>query len=65
MPPGREKRQVMSDQPALDGRMVKVSAPVKARLTELRDARAVQLDRRVTFSEVIEQLLADAAGRPL
>jgi hypothetical protein len=41
---------------------VRVSGAVKARLTALQTERRRELGRAVTYSEVIEQLLADQWG---
>lgn len=45
-----------------DGEIIRVSRPVKARLIQLQVERAHELGRYITFSEVIEQLLADQWG---
>jgi hypothetical protein len=45
-----------------EGEVIRVSGPVKRRLKELQAERRQELDRVVTFSEVIEQLLADQWG---
>jgi hypothetical protein len=45
-----------------DGEIIRVSKPVKARLITLQVERAKELGRYITFSEVIEQLLADQWG---
>jgi hypothetical protein len=45
-----------------EGDIVRVSGAVKARLTALQTERRRELGRAVTYSEVIEQLLADQWG---
>jgi hypothetical protein len=45
-----------------DGEVIRISKPVKARLVTLQVERAKELGRYITFSEVIEQLLADQWG---
>jgi hypothetical protein len=45
-----------------EGEIVRVSRVVKLRLTDLQTERRRELGRAVTFSEVIEQLLADQWG---
>ena len=42
-----------------ESQLIRVSRPVKRRLEELQADRMAELGRAVTFSEVIEQLLAD------
>jgi hypothetical protein len=50
--------------PALrtEGEMIRVSGAVKTRLTALQTERRRELGRMVSYSEVIEQLLADQWG---
>lgn len=52
------------DPPTLrsEGDLIRVSGPVKRRLTELQNERRRELGRAVSYSEVIEQLLADQWG---
>jgi hypothetical protein len=45
-----------------DGEIIRVSKPVKARLITIQLDLAQELGRYVTFSEVIEELLADQWG---
>lgn len=45
-----------------EGEIVRVSGAVKRRLTELQTERRRELGRQVSYSEVIEQLLADQWG---
>jgi hypothetical protein len=42
-----------------ESQLIRVSRPVKRRLEELQADRMAELGRSVSFSEVIEQLLAD------
>jgi hypothetical protein len=55
----------MSGKPAVrrTGKPVWISGPVAARLEALRAERQAQLERTVTLTEVIEQLL-DTAEKP-
>jgi hypothetical protein len=46
-----------------DGNMVRVSTPVKQSLARIRDDLETKLGRQVSYSEVIEHLLA-RAGLP-
>jgi hypothetical protein len=46
-----------------DGNMVRVSTPVKQSLARIRDDLEAKLGRQVSYSEVIEHLLA-RAGLP-
>jgi len=45
-----------------EGEVVRVSGAVKTRLTALQNERRRELGRQVSYSEVIEQLLADQWG---
>ena len=45
-----------------EGQIVRVSGAVKDRLTQLQTERRRELGRQVSYSEVIEQLLADQWG---
>ncbi len=45
-----------------EGEVVRVSGAVKARLSALQNERRRELGRAVSYSEVIEQLLADQWG---
>jgi hypothetical protein len=47
-----------------EGKVIRVSGPVKRRLEELQAERSRDLDRAVTFSEVIEQLLPPRGDKP-
>lgn len=44
-----------------DRRVIQVSEPVYLRLTEMQRERQDQLKRQVSYSEVIERLLENAA----
>lgn len=45
-----------------EGEIIRVSGAVKERLTSLKNERRHELGRAVSYSEVIEQLLADQWG---
>jgi hypothetical protein len=44
---------------AIDSGLIRVSAPVRERLDMIKSARQEDLGREVTYSEVLELLLAD------
>lgn len=45
-----------------EGKMIRVTGAVKTRLEDIQRTRMREYGRAVTFSEVIEQLLADQWG---